>query len=82
MRDRIGTATPALIPHPTRWDPPPLSEFLSGQNFEERPLGWRVLCSGLCSSGFHTFPVNKFQRMAVRRTAVFPRSVAAYLLAE
>jgi hypothetical protein len=71
MRNGVGAATPALIPHPARRDTPPLSEFIGGQNFKERsprPLG---LCSELCSSRFHAFTINGFQRMAVRRTAVF-----------
>jgi hypothetical protein len=82
MGNRIGAATPALIPHPTRRDPPPLSEFFRRQNFKARTLGWRVLCSELCSSGFHTFPINKSQRIAVRRTAIFFDERAAQLLAE
>jgi hypothetical protein len=70
MRDGVGAAIPALIPHPARRDPPPLSEFVGGQNFKERPPRRLVLCSELCSSGFHAFPINGFQCMAVLKTAV------------
>jgi hypothetical protein len=75
MRNRVGAPTSALIPHPTRRDSPPLSEFLSSQNFKERTFGWRVLCSGLCSSGFHTFSINEFRCMAVRETAIPRKSL-------
>lgn len=60
MRDRVGAASATLLPNPTRRDSPPFGEFLCSQNFKERPTGWRVLCSGLCSSDFHTFSVSKF----------------------
>jgi hypothetical protein len=68
--NRVRTSTSALIPHPTGRDTPPLSELLGGQNFKERTLCWCVLCSELCSSGFHRFPFKELQCMAVRRTAV------------
>ena len=66
----VRTSTSALIPHPTGRDTPPLGELLGGQNFKERTLCWCVLCSELCSSGFHRFPFKELQCMAVRRTAV------------
>jgi hypothetical protein len=69
MRNGVGAAIPALIPHPARRDTPPLGEFIGGQNFKERPTSRLVLCSDLCSRGFHTFAINEFQCMAVRRTA-------------
>lgn|ERR1017187_1752234 len=68
----VRTSTSALIPHPTGRDTPPLGELLGGQNFKERTLCWCVLCSELCSSGFHRFPFKELQCMAVRRTAIFP----------
>jgi hypothetical protein len=81
MRNRVGAATSALIPYPTRRYTPPLSEFFGGQHFKEKTLGWRVLCSELCSSGFHTFPVNKFERMAVLKTVILLENRAAHFLA-
>lgn len=60
MGNRIGAATSALLPHPTRWNTPPLSKFLGSQNLKERALAGCVLCSGLCSSGFHAFSINTF----------------------
>jgi hypothetical protein len=71
VRDRVRASASALFPHPTGRDTPSVGEFLGGQNFKERTLGWCVLCSELCSSAFHRFPFKEFQCMAVRRTAVF-----------
>jgi hypothetical protein len=70
VRNWVGTSASALVPDPTRRNSPPLSEFLGGQHFEKRLLGRRVLCSGLCSSVFHAFPINKFWCMAVLKTDV------------
>jgi hypothetical protein len=70
MRDGIAATTSALVSDPARRDSPPLSEFFGGQNFKEGSVGCYELCSGLCSSGFHIFPVNNLQCMAVLKTAV------------
>jgi hypothetical protein len=70
MRDGIAATTSAPVSDPARRDSPPLSEFFGSQNFKEGTVAFYVLCSGLCSSGFHIFPVNNLQCMAVRRTAL------------
>jgi len=66
MGNRIGAATSALVPHPTRRDTPPLCELLGGQNFKEKTVGPAVLCSELCSADFHIFSINKLWCIAVR----------------
>jgi hypothetical protein len=65
MGNRIGAATAALLPHPTRLHTPSLGELLGGQNFKEKTFSQVVLCSELCSSVFHVFSVNKLRCMAV-----------------
>lgn len=37
--NRVGAPTSTLIPHPTRRNPPSVSEFLGGQNFKEGAIG-------------------------------------------
>jgi hypothetical protein len=74
MRNRIRTASAALLSDPSRRHAPSLGEFFGGQNFEEWAIRGFVLCSELCSSGYHRFLFKEIWCMAVRRTAI-PRSV-------
>ena len=76
MGNRIGAATPALVPHPTRRDTPSLGELLGGQNFKEKTVGQGVLCSDLCSGTFHIFSINELWGITVLKT-VLPKLGAA-----
>jgi hypothetical protein len=87
MGNWVAATTAALLPHPTRGNPPPTGEFFGSENFKEWSLGLRVLCSGLCSNVFHAFPINEFWCTAVRRTVVHAlkpgslrRGIACFLL--
>jgi hypothetical protein len=53
--NRVRTTTSTLLPDPSWRDTPPLGELVGGQNFKERTLSRCILCSKLCSSGFHRF---------------------------
>ena len=57
-----------------------MSEFFGSQDFKERTLRRGVLCSDLCSSSFHSFPINKFWCMAVFKTDILMRCRESGLL--
>jgi len=72
MGNRIGAATPALFPHPSRRDAPSLGEFLCGQNFTEKAVSRGVLCSDLCSNVFHVFLSMSCGVWRIDETAIPP----------
>src|SRR3954466_7994539 len=67
MGNRITTPAAALLSDPARRHAPSSSQFFGSQHFKK----WtekRVLCSDLCSRGFHVFGPNELACITVLNT--------------
>jgi hypothetical protein len=56
MGNRIKTAAVALLSDPAGWYAPSFSKLFGSQNLKKGADEWAVLCSELCSGGFHSLP--------------------------